>query len=101
MRSAEHTRGAKTRGLETGHAGLDAEFFGDAVGGNDNAIATPAAADPDGPALQFGIEGDFAACKKAVGVHMQDAIFLAHARQSIYAESARRQETISPSREKI
>jgi hypothetical protein len=32
---------------------------------------------------------------------MQDAIFLAHARQSIYAESARRQETILQIQEKI
>jgi hypothetical protein len=32
---------------------------------------------------------------------MQDAIFLAHARQPIYAETPRRQETILPKYEKI
>jgi hypothetical protein len=49
--AAEDAFRAKSRGFEAGHAGLDTEFLGDAVGGDDNAVATPAAADPDGPAL--------------------------------------------------
>ncbi len=53
MRTAQNAARTKPLRLEARHAGLDAEFFGRAVGGDDDAVAAPAAADPDRPALQF------------------------------------------------
>jgi hypothetical protein len=49
-------------------------FFGRAIGGNDDAVPAPAAAHPDRAALQLGIQGDFATGEEAVAIHVQDAV---------------------------
>ena len=74
MRFAEDAAGAKALRLEAGGAGLDAEFLCQPVGGDDDAVAAPAAADPDGAAFQLGIERDFATGEEAVAINMQDAV---------------------------
>ena len=43
---------------------------------DDNAVATPPAADPHGAANQFFIERDLAARKKTVAVHMENPVHL-------------------------
>ena len=70
MRFAEHPARTKFLRLKTCHAGFDAEFFGRAIGGNDNAVATPPAAHPDRAALQFGMQGDLATGEEAVAIHV-------------------------------
>ena len=74
MRFAENAIGAKPLGLEAGGASLDAVFFGKPVGGNDDAIAASAAANPDGPAFQLGIERDFATGEERISVNVQYAV---------------------------
>ncbi len=78
VRFAEDAVGAKALGLEAGGAGLDAVFFGEAVGGDDDAVAAPAAANPDGPAFQPGIERDLATGEEGISVDVQDAIVFRH-----------------------
>ena len=53
MRTAQNAARAKPLRLEARHAGLDAEFFGRAIGRDDDAVAAPAAADPNRAALQL------------------------------------------------
>ena len=74
VRPAQNAARTKPLRLETRHAGFDAEFFRRAIGRDDDAVAAPAAADPDGTALQFLIQRDFATREEAVAVHVQDAI---------------------------
>ena len=73
MRGTEDAGWTTALGFKTRHASADAVFFGDSVGGNDDAIPLASATDPDRAFLQFRIEGDFAACKKAVAINVQDA----------------------------
>jgi hypothetical protein len=89
MGPAQHTGGAEPFGLETGHAGLDAKFFGRAVGGNDYAIAAPAAADPDGPPGQGRVQRDFATGEERISVHMQNTLVArAHWQKRFYPSRA-------------
>ena len=86
MRFAEDAAGAEPLRLEAGGAGLDAVFLGEPVGGNDDAIAASAAANPDGPAFQLGIERDFATGEETVAIHMQDSVVVpAHGQKTRYA----------------
>jgi hypothetical protein len=78
VRFAQHAPRTKPRCLEARHAGLDAELFGHAIGGNDDAIAAPSAADPDRAALQLGMAGNLATGEETVAVHVQDANGCAH-----------------------
>ncbi len=77
MRPAQHTARTKAFRLETRHARLDAEFLRGPVRRDDDAVATPPAAHPHGPALQFFIERNFAARKKTVAIHVQNPVFQA------------------------
>jgi hypothetical protein len=78
MRWTQDAPWTKTFGFKTRHAGADAEFLGDPIGGNDDAIPFATASDPDRTFQQFRIEGDFAACKKAVAINVQDAVGRSH-----------------------
>ena len=78
MRFAQDAARTKPLRLETRHAGFDAEFFGEPVGGDHYAVAAPPAADPNGALLQLGIQRDFATGEEAVAVNVQDAIVGAH-----------------------
>ena len=60
VRLAQDAAGAKAFGFKAGGAGLDAVFLGEPVGGDDDAVAAPAAADPHRAAFQLGIERDLA-----------------------------------------
>jgi len=64
MRWTEDADWTPALGFKTRHACADAEFLGDPVGGNDDAVAFATATHPNRAFLQFRIEGDFAACKK-------------------------------------
>ena len=81
MRPAQHAARAKPFRLETRHAGFDAKLFGQPVGRDDDAVAAPAAADPDGAALQLIVERDFATGKKTVAIHMQNPVVLVRSKQ--------------------
>ena len=86
MRFAENAIGTETLRLEAGGAGLDAVFLGEPVGGDDNTVATPAAADPDGTAFQLGIERDLATGEETIAIHMQDSVVVpAHGQKTRYA----------------
>jgi len=50
----------KPLGLKTGRARLDAVFLRQPVGGNHDAVAAPATADPHRTPFKFRIERDFA-----------------------------------------
>ena len=78
MRFAQDAARTKPLRLETGHAGFDAEFFCEPIGGDHDAVAAPPAADPNGALLQFGIQRDFATGEETVAVNVQDAIVAAH-----------------------
>ena len=78
MRWTEDTVWTTAFGFKTRHTRADAVFLGNPVGGNDNAIAFASATDPDRTLLQFRIEGDFADCKKAVAINVQDAVGRSH-----------------------
>jgi hypothetical protein len=83
VRTAKNAFGTNPHCLETRHAGFDAEFFGEPVDRDDNAVTAPPAADPHRPFLQFGIQRHFTTGEEAVGVNMQYAVAAAHARQTI------------------
>jgi hypothetical protein len=80
MRLAQHAARTKPLRLEARHAGFDAEFFGVPVGRDDDAVPSPAAADPDRPVLQAGLQGNFATGEEAVAIHVQNPVgrFRAH-----------------------
>jgi hypothetical protein len=78
MRWTEDAGWTPALGFKTRHACADAEFLGDPVGGNDDAVAFASATDPDRTFLQFRIEGDFTTCKKAVAINVQDAVGRSH-----------------------
>ena len=61
-------------GLRKLDAGLDAVFFGLAVGGDDDAVAAADAANPDGAPLQLRIERDLGTGEEGTSVNVQDAI---------------------------
>lgn len=74
MRFAEDAIRAKAFGFEAGGAGLDAVFFGETIGGDDDAVAAPAATDPDGATFQLGVERDLATGEEGISVDVQNAI---------------------------
>jgi hypothetical protein len=78
MRWTEDAGWTTAFGFKTRHAGANAVFFGDSIGGNHDAIAFASATDPDRTFLQFRIEGDFTARKKAVAINVQDAVGWSH-----------------------
>jgi hypothetical protein len=78
MRLAQNSARTKPFGLETGHAGFDAEFFCEPICGDHDAVAAPSAANPNFATLQLGIQCDFATGKETVSVNVQDAIVMAH-----------------------
>ena len=71
---AENAFGTKPLGFKTRQTRYNPIFFGNSIRGNDDAIPLTAAPNPDRLFLQFRIEGDFAARKEAVAIHMQDSI---------------------------
>ena len=73
VRPAQNPLRAKPLRFEARHAGFDAEFFCRAIGGDDDAVPAPAAADPDRAALQLLIQGNLATGEEAVAIHVQDA----------------------------
>ena len=74
MRFAKDATWTKPLCLEASRAGLDAEFLGLPVGGNHDAVAAPAAADPHGTSFQFGIKRDFTTGEKGISIYVQNAI---------------------------
>ena len=74
MRRAQDAFRTAALGFKAGHAGADAEFLGEPVGGDHDAVTAPTAADPDRLLLQLGIQRDLAAGEKAVAVDVQDAV---------------------------
>ena len=74
MRFAEDAAGTEPFCLKASRAGFDAESFGEPVGRDDDAVAASAAADPDGPALQLGIERDFATGEEGISVNVQNPV---------------------------
>ena len=78
MRPAQHAARTQPLRLETCHAGFDAEFFRRVIGRDDDAVAAPAAADPDRTMLQISslvfCQCDFAARKKTVAIHVQNPV---------------------------
>jgi hypothetical protein len=84
LRTAKDALGTKPRGFKAGHAGLDAIIFGETVGGDDDAVATAPATDPDGTLLKLGVQCDFATGEKTIAVYVEDAVHLAHARTDYF-----------------
>ena len=74
MRFAQNPARTEPRRLEARHAGFDAEFFRVPVGGDDEAVAAPPAADPHGAAFEFGINRDFTTGEETVAIHMQNPV---------------------------
>ena len=91
MRAAQETVRAKPFRLETGRAGFDAVFFRLPVGGNHNAVAASAAADPHRTPLQLGIKRNLATGEERISVNVQNAVVAgAHRQQTRYRIVRRR-----------
>ena len=73
VRLGQHAVRAESLGLEACGAGLDAKALGQAVGGDDNAVALAAAADPHRSARERRVHRDLATGEKRVAVDVQDA----------------------------
>ena len=76
VRLGQHAVRAEALGLEAGGAGPDAEALGQAVGGDDDAVARAPAADPHRPAGERRVHRDLATGEKRVAIDVQDAELL-------------------------
>ena len=102
VRLGQHAMRTKAPGLKTGGASPDAKPLGQAVGGNHDAVAFAAAADPHRPARERRVHRDFATGEKRVAIDMQNSK-LWHLRHSggECLNPAKLRQSTSPERDKL